>query len=103
MITKTLTSFPAYGFREDGRIVNLKTGLILRNKLQIKLLDRDGRRQSINTRRLFKELFPEKYGKPSSIKYLIRYNGDKEKDKGNSDSRPIIKVYIKKVIIRAPR
>ena len=105
MIIKTLSSFPTYGFREDGRIVNLKTNFVLRNKPHLKLLDKDGLRQSINTKRLFKELFPEKFGKPTTIRYLTKYNqGNDAKlfkakvHRSNSDVRPI-KVIIKKVIV----
>lgn len=106
MVIKTLSSFPTYGFREDGRIVNLKTKFVLRNKPHLKLLDENGLRQSINTQRLFKELFPEKFGKPTTIRYLTKYNQGndakpfkaKVKPKGNSDVRPI-KIVIKKVIV----
>lgn len=110
MRIRKLTHFPTYGFREDGRIINLKTGNLVRKKRYLKLGDYKGNRININTEALFKELYPEVFGSPSKVKYIPKYNDQIEitdsdykdlykiSDKGNKDN-PIV-INIRKVIIR---
>lgn len=106
VITKFLDSFPNHGFRSDGRIINLNTHNLIRNKRYIKLFDKYGHRQSINTERLFKELYPEIFGHPAKIKYLTKFNSIEEPQPEspkitNPDTQPIIYIKANKVIIKS--
>lgn len=149
MRSKTHPDFPRYTFFEDGTIVNNQTNHPKKVSRSMKLLNANGLRKTVNSQKLFSELFPDLYSyhvkqtkpsykpiqKPKRRKYdprlLRRIKRCFEKEgltktmekfniplgsvgyitdlikvkahtgKGNTDIRPIIKVYIKKVIIKA--
>ena len=110
MRIRRLTHFPTYGFREDGRIINMKTGNLIRKKKYLKLCDQQGKRINLNTEALFKELFPKVFGLPDKVKYIPKYNDQieitdsdyrdlyKVGDKDNPDN-PIV-INIRRVIIK---
>ena len=58
---RTHKDFPSYRFYSDGRIMNKTTNHFIKVKPKMKLIDAKGKRRSINSTKLFSQLFPNLY------------------------------------------
>ena len=58
---RTHKDFPSYRFYSDGRIKNKTTNRFIKVKRHMKLIDAKGKRCSVNSLKLFAQLFPNLY------------------------------------------
>ena len=58
---RTHKDFPSYRFYSDGRIKNKTTNHFIKVKRHMKLIDAKGKRCSVNSLKLFAQLFPNLY------------------------------------------